>query len=55
MEVCVNNAWGLVCDRYWDEADGNVVCRQLGYQPSGELYILLQAGAYYTFHFCECI
>ena len=35
VEICVNNAWGTVCDRFWDTTDGNIVCRQLGYQNSG--------------------
>ena len=31
MEVKRNGAWGTVCDRGFDELDGNTVCRQLGY------------------------
>ena len=35
VEVCLNNAWGTVCDIGWSPGDASVVCGQLGYQPTG--------------------
>ena len=36
VEVCLNNAWGTICHSS-SNAVANVVCGQLGYQPTGML------------------
>ena len=36
VEICINNAWGTVCDDDWGTVDAEVVCHQLGYPTAGK-------------------
>ena len=38
VEICINGAWGTVCDNDWNTTDANIVCDQLGYYPSGIIH-----------------
>ena len=31
VQICVNGAWGYICDWSWVYSNINIVCRQLGY------------------------
>ena len=35
VEICLENHWETLCDNGWDEADTQVVCRQLGFSTIG--------------------
>ena len=40
VEICFDNQWGKICDDFWSTSDGNVVCRQLGFSPTGiQIYL----------------
>ena len=39
VEICQNGIWGSVCSKGWDSFDASVVCRQLGYDIEGTMYI----------------
>jgi len=37
VEVCVNKAWGTVCNRRFGTNDASVICHQLGFSTEGSM------------------
>lgn len=35
LEVCINNAWGTVCNTRFGARDAQVICRQLNFPTEG--------------------
>ena len=35
VEICINSAWGTVCDSRWGTPETSVVCSQLGFLSQG--------------------
>ena len=42
VEICINNAWGTICNNLFDRDDAEVVCEQLaGFKRDGEFVSLV--------------
>ena len=39
VELCINRAWGTVCDATFSEDEANVICNQTGYRYNGILQL----------------
>ena len=38
VEVCISHQWNAICgDRYWDDVDAGVACKQLGFSRHGKV------------------
>lgn len=38
IEVCVNRAWGTICNRRFGTNEASVICRQLGFSTEGKIF-----------------
>ena len=41
LEVCINSAWGTVCDNLFGMEEAEVVCQELGFSSRGKSYIII--------------
>ena len=57
VEVCIRNNWSSVCATggSWGNDDAEVVCRQLGYTPAGELIEQIYNHYYYDINVLQTI
>lgn len=38
VEICINSAWGTVCDTTFSEDEASIICSQTGYRYNGNNY-----------------
>lgn len=59
LEVCNNGAWSIICADNFQDQDGFVACRQLGYPATGKKTTLLESerfcNIYYSNSSCHFI
>ncbi len=53
VEVCVNNAWGTVCNARFGTNEARVICRQLNFSDSGNFPLLTLDVCLYVFYMCD--
>ena len=61
VEICINRLWGSICysssgyrySNYWDINDGRVVCRNLGHQELGIIFIVHNLDNNYYNAYCN--
>ena len=41
VEICINNAWGTVCNNLFDDEDARVVCTEMGFSEEGTFVVML--------------
>ena len=56
VEVCINNAWGTVCDNFFGQEDAETVCASIGgFYSTGEYnYGLIAVLFIFTCFFFRC-
>lgn len=51
LEVCINSAWGTICDAAYGTRDAQVACKQLGYDDEGNVHILKDSSHVFMFKY----
>ena len=46
VEMCYNDRWGTVCDKFWDNLDASVVCKQIAVEYGLESDVLSKSSSY---------
>ena len=40
VEICIDQAWSTICDKYFDNFDASVICHQLGFSRYGNITVI---------------
>ena len=55
LEVCINSAWGTVCNNRFGNHDAATACHQLGFERNGQFIIMIMIIPQSLYIVCKAI